>query len=167
VRIAVIGSMRSARSVGTTLPTRSISLAIASTAISAQAIDGLRLQWLAVDRTFLLLGAVAAFLGVTLGAFGAHGLRGRLTPDMLAVFETAVRYHMYHALALLLVAVVMGRMSGWLIQTAGWCFVAGILLFSGSLYALALSGVTILGAITPIGGVAFLAGWACLAFAAI
>jgi uncharacterized membrane protein YgdD (TMEM256/DUF423 family) len=122
---------------------------------------------LAVDRTFLLLGAVAAFLGVTLGAFGAHGLRGRLTPDMLAVFETAVRYHMYHALALLLVAVVMGRMSGWLIQTAGWCFVAGILLFSGSLYALALSGVTILGAITPIGGVAFLAGWACLAFAAI
>lgn len=122
---------------------------------------------MAVDRTFLLLGAVAAFLGVTLGAFGAHGLRGRLTPEMLAVFETAVRYHIYHALALLLVSVVMGRMSGWLIQTAGWCFVAGIVLFSGSLYALALSGATILGAITPIGGLAFLAGWACLAFAAI
>jgi uncharacterized membrane protein YgdD (TMEM256/DUF423 family) len=122
---------------------------------------------LAVDRTFLLLGAVASFLGVTLGAFGAHGLRGRLTPEMVAVFETAVRYHIYHSLALLLVSVVMGRMSGWLIQTAGWCFVAGIVLFSGSLYALALSGATILGAITPIGGLAFLAGWACLAFAAI
>jgi uncharacterized membrane protein YgdD (TMEM256/DUF423 family) len=122
---------------------------------------------LAVDRTFLFVGAIAAFLAVTLGAFGAHGLRGRLSPDMLAVFETGVRYHMYHALALILVALVMGRMSGWLIQTAGWCFIAGIILFSGSLYALALSGVTILGAITPLGGVAFLAGWACLAFASI
>jgi uncharacterized membrane protein YgdD (TMEM256/DUF423 family) len=120
-----------------------------------------------MDRTFLLFGAVAAFLAVTLGAFGAHGLRGRLSPEMLAVFETGVRYHMYHALALILVALVMGRMSGWLIQTAGWCFVAGIVLFSGSLYALALSGVTILGAVTPIGGLAFLVGWACLAFAAI
>jgi uncharacterized membrane protein YgdD (TMEM256/DUF423 family) len=120
-----------------------------------------------MDRTFLLVGAVAAFLAVTLGAFGAHGLRGRLSPEMLAVFETGVRYHMYHALALILVALVMGRMSGWLIQTAGWCFVAGIVLFSGSLYALALSGVTILGAVTPIGGLAFLVGWACLAFAAI
>jgi uncharacterized membrane protein YgdD (TMEM256/DUF423 family) len=115
----------------------------------------------------MLLGSVAAFLAVTLGAFGAHGLRGRLSPEMLAVFETGVRYHMYHALALLLVALVMGRLSGWLIQTAGWCFVAGIVLFSGSLYALALSGVTILGAVTPLGGVAFLAGWACLAFASI
>ena len=120
-----------------------------------------------MDRTFLLVGAVAAFLAVTLGAFGAHGLRGRLSPEMLAVFETGVRYHMYHALALILVALVMGRISGWLIQTAGWCFVAGIVLFSGSLYALALSGVTILGAVTPIGGLAFLVGWACLAFAAI
>jgi uncharacterized membrane protein YgdD (TMEM256/DUF423 family) len=120
-----------------------------------------------MDRTFLLFGAVAAFLAVTLGAFGAHGLRGRLSPEMLAVFETGVRYHMYHALALILVALIMGRMSGWLIQTAGWCFVAGILLFSGSLYALALSGVTILGVVTPIGGLAFLVGWACLAFAAI
>ena len=120
-----------------------------------------------MDRTFLLLGSVAAFLAVTLGAFGAHALRGRLSPEMLAVFETGVRYHMYHALALILVALVMGRMSGWLIQTAGWCFVAGIVLFSGSLYALALSGVTILGAVTPIGGLAFLVGWACLAFAAI
>ena len=115
----------------------------------------------------MLVGSVAAFLAVTLGAFGAHGLRGRLSPDMLAVFETGVRYHMYHALAILLVGLVMGRLGGWLIQTAGWCFVAGIVLFSGSLYALALSGVTILGAVTPLGGVAFLAGWACLAFASI
>jgi uncharacterized membrane protein YgdD (TMEM256/DUF423 family) len=120
-----------------------------------------------VDRTFLLLGSIAAFLAVTLGAFGAHGLRGRLSPDMLAVFETGVRYHMYHALALILVSFVLGRFSGWLVYTAGWCFVAGIVLFSGSLYALALSGVTILGAITPLGGLAFLAGWACLAFASI
>jgi uncharacterized membrane protein YgdD (TMEM256/DUF423 family) len=119
-----------------------------------------------MDRHFLLLGAVFGFLGVGLGAFGAHGLRGRLSPDMLAVFETGVRYHMYHALALILTALILPRMSGWLVVTAGWCFTAGIVLFSGSLYALALSGVTILGAITPIGGLAFLAGWACLAVAA-
>jgi uncharacterized membrane protein YgdD (TMEM256/DUF423 family) len=120
-----------------------------------------------MDRTFLLLGAVAAFLAVTLGAFGAHGLRGRLSPEMMGVFQTGVQYHMAHALALILVSATMGRMAGWLIQTAGWLFVAGIVLFSGSLYALAISGVTILGAITPIGGLCFLAGWACLAFAAI
>ena len=120
-----------------------------------------------MDKTFLLIGAVAAFLAVGFGAFGAHGLRGRLSPEMMAVFESAVRYHMYHALALILVSAIMGRMSGWLIQTAGWCFVAGIVLFSGSLYVLAATGVTILGAITPIGGLAFLIGWACLAFAAI
>jgi uncharacterized membrane protein YgdD (TMEM256/DUF423 family) len=119
-----------------------------------------------MDRTFLLLGAIAGFLAVTLGAFGAHGLRGRLSPEMMAVFQTAVQYNIYHALALLLVSAMMGRLGGWLIQTAGWSFVAGLVLFCGSLYALALSGVTILGAITPIGGVAFLIGWACLAFAA-
>ena len=120
-----------------------------------------------MDKTFLLLGSVAAFLAVALGAFGAHGLRGRLSPEMMAVFQTGVQYHMSHALALILVAGIMGRMSGWLIQTAGWCFVAGIIFFSGSLYLLAVTGVTILGAITPIGGLLFLAGWACLAFAAI
>src|SRR5947199_3253121 len=107
-----------------------------------------------MDRTFLLAGAIAGLIAVAFGAFGAHGLRGRLSPDMLAVFETGVRYHMYHALALILVSFVLGRFSGWLVYTAGWCFVAGIVLFSGSLYALALSGVTILGAITPLGGVA-------------
>ena len=120
-----------------------------------------------MDKTFLLLGAIAAFLAVILGAFGAHALRGRLSPGMLAVFQTGVQYHVYHALALILVSAIMGRMSGWLIQTAGWCFVAGIVLFSGSLYLLAATGVTVLGAITPIGGLAFLIGWACLAFAAI
>ena len=120
-----------------------------------------------MDKTFLLLGSLAAFLAVAIGAFGAHGLRGRLSPEMMAVFQTGVQYHMYHALALILVAGTMGHLSGWLIQTAGWCFVAGILFFSGSLYLLAVTGVTILGAITPIGGLLFLAGWACLAFAAI
>jgi uncharacterized membrane protein YgdD (TMEM256/DUF423 family) len=120
-----------------------------------------------MDKTFLLLGAVSAFLAVALGAFGAHGLRGRLSPEMLSVFQTGVQYHMYHSLALLIVGGIMTRMSGWLIQSAGWCFAAGIVFFSGSLYALALTGVTILGAITPIGGLLFLAGWACLAFAAI
>src|SRR3954467_13752491 len=118
-------------------------------------------------NTFLLVGALAAFVGVALGAFGAHGLRSRLSPEMLAVFETGVRYQMYHALALLLVAAVMPTMGGWLVVTAGWSFTAGIVLFSGSLYLLALTGVTILGAITPLGGLAFLVGWACLAVAAV
>ncbi|HEV3059329.1 MAG TPA: DUF423 domain-containing protein [Vicinamibacterales bacterium] len=119
-----------------------------------------------MDRTFLLVGAVAAFLGVALGAFGAHGLRARISPEMLAVFETGVRYQMYHALALVLTSLLMSRMGGWLAVTAGWCFIAGIALFSGSLYALALTGVTVLGAITPLGGLAFLAGWGCLSLAA-
>jgi len=119
-----------------------------------------------VDKTFLLLGAIAAFLAVAFGAFGAHGLRGRLSPEMMAVFESAVRYHMYHALALVLVALILGRMDGWLIRTAGWCFVAGIILFSGSLYALALTGVKSLGMVTPVGGVLFLAGWLALAWGA-
>ena len=119
-----------------------------------------------MDRTFLLIGALAGFLAVTFGAFGAHALRERLSPEMLAVFETGVRYHMYHALALLLVSAMMPRLGGWLVVASGWLFTAGIVLFSGSLYLLALTGVTMLGAITPIGGLAFLAGWACLAIAA-
>ena len=119
-----------------------------------------------MDRTFLLIGALAGFLAVALGAFGAHALRERLSSEMLAVFETGVRYQMYHALALLLVSAMMARMGGWLVVASGWLFTAGIVLFSGSLYLLALTGVTILGAITPIGGLAFLAGWACLAIAA-
>lgn len=123
-----------------------------------------------MQRTFMLAGALAGFVGVALGAFGAHGLRGRLSPDMLAVFETGVRYQMYHALALMLTsalstggAIVHGRAAA----AAGWLFVAGIVLFSGSLYALAITGISILGAITPLGGVAFLLGWACLAIATL
>ena len=117
-----------------------------------------------MDQLFLLIGAIAGFIGVALGAFGAHGLRTRLSPDMLAVFETGVRYQMYHALALLLTAAAIGRIGdARLIVIAGWFFVAGIVLFSGSLYALTLTGVSMLGAITPIGGLAFLAGWACVA----
>jgi uncharacterized membrane protein YgdD (TMEM256/DUF423 family) len=119
-----------------------------------------------VHRTFFLIGALAGFIGVALGAFGAHGLRSRLSSEMLAVFETGVRYQMYHALALLLTAAAMARIDGWWVMTAGWCFVAGIVLFSGSLYALALTGVTTFGAVTPVGGLAFLAGWACLVIAA-
>ena len=114
----------------------------------------------------MLVAAIAGFVGVALGAFGAHGLRGRLSPEMLTVFETGVRYHMYHALALMLTSMLMARMGGWLFTAAAWCFTVGIVLFSGSLYALAMSGVAILGAVTPLGGLAFLAGWACLAFAA-
>jgi uncharacterized membrane protein YgdD (TMEM256/DUF423 family) len=121
----------------------------------------------AMDRTFVLIGALAGVVGVGLGAFGAHGLRGRLSPEMLAVFETGVRYHMYHALALVATAALMGRLDGRFINAAGWLFTAGIVLFSGSLYVVALTGIGIFGAITPIGGLAFLAGWVCLAIAAL
>ena len=117
-----------------------------------------------VNKTFLLIGSLFAFLGVAFGAFGAHGLRGRLSPEMLAVFETAVRYQMYHALALLVTAAVIGRVGdARLLAVAGWSFITGVVLFSGSLYGLALSGTSGLGAITPLGGVAFLVGWGCLA----
>jgi uncharacterized membrane protein YgdD (TMEM256/DUF423 family) len=116
-----------------------------------------------VDRTFLLIGAVLGFLGVTFGAFGAHALRGRLSPEMLAVFETGVRYQMYHTFAVLIVAAAIGRIGdASLLVLAGWFFFAGILLFSGSLYAVALTGVGIWGAVTPVGGLLFLIGWACL-----
>src|SRR6476469_2304112 len=120
-----------------------------------------------MDRTFLLVGAVAGLIAVGFGAFGAHGLRDRLSPDMLAVFETGVRYHMYHALALVLTAAVAGRLDSRAVVAEGWLIVTGLVLFSGSLYVLAFTGVTALGAITPIGGVAFLAGWVCLAVASL
>jgi uncharacterized membrane protein YgdD (TMEM256/DUF423 family) len=104
------------------------------------------------------LGAGFMFLAVGLGAFGAHALKSRLEPDMLAIFETGVRYQVYHALALLLLASLRGP------SKAGWCFTAGIALFSGSLYILALTGVRKWGAVTPIGGVLFLIGWLILMF---
>src|ERR1051326_796436 len=113
-----------------------------------------------MDRTFLLIGAVFGFLGVAFGAFGAHALRSRLSQEMLAVFETGVRYQMYHAFAVLIVAAAIGRGAGRLMGIAGWFFAAGIVLFSGSLYTLALTGVGTLGAITPFGGLCFLIGWA-------
>jgi len=118
----------------------------------------------AMDRTFLLIGAILGFFGVALGAFGAHGLKNRLSPEMLEVFDTGVRYHMYHTIAVLIVAAAIGHIgNARLLAMAGWFFFAGILLFSGSLYALALTRVGILGAVTPIGGLFFLIGWACLA----
>lgn len=120
-----------------------------------------------MDKTFLLIGALAAFLGVAFGAFGAHALRARLSPEMLAVFETGARYQMYHALAIIAVGLILGRMDGWMVRTAGWMFTAGIVLFSGSLYALALTGVKTFGAVTPLGGLAFLIGWALLAVAGL
>jgi len=120
-----------------------------------------------VDRTFAMLGALSAFVAVAAGAFGAHGLKSRLAPDMLAVFETGARYQLYHALALLAVAWAQSRWPGGAGAAAwsGWLFVAGTLLFSGSLYALALTGVRWMGAITPIGGLALLLGWLLLAWA--
>ena len=118
-------------------------------------------------RLFFAIGSASAMLGVAAGAFGAHGLRERLTPDMLAVWETAVRYQLYHALALFAVAWALSRWPGRAGEAAGWLFVVGTVLFSGSLYLLSLSGQRWLGAITPLGGVAFLAGWACLIWTAI
>jgi uncharacterized membrane protein YgdD (TMEM256/DUF423 family) len=115
-----------------------------------------------VDRLFFALGSASALVAVAAGAFGAHGLRARLSPDLLAVFETAARYQMYHALALLAVGWAVTRWPGpWPVR-AGWLFAVGTLLFSGSLYALALGGMRWLGAVTPLGGLAFLAGWTCL-----
>jgi uncharacterized membrane protein YgdD (TMEM256/DUF423 family) len=117
-----------------------------------------------MDRMFLALGALSALLGVAAGAFGAHSLRERLSTDMLAIFETGARYQMYHAFALIAVAWALTRWPGGLLMTSGWLFVLGTLLFSGSLYLLSLTGVRWLGAITPLGGVAFLAGWFLLAW---
>jgi uncharacterized membrane protein YgdD (TMEM256/DUF423 family) len=115
---------------------------------------------------FFTLGSLSGLIAVAAGAFGAHSLRDRLSTDLLPVFETGVRYQMYHALALLFAAWATSRWPGPLTAMAGWLFVAGTLIFSGSLYALSLSGLRWLGAITPLGGVAFIAGWLCLALAA-
>jgi uncharacterized membrane protein YgdD (TMEM256/DUF423 family) len=120
-----------------------------------------------MDRLYFAAGALSAFIGVAGGAFGAHALKTRLSPDMLAVFEVGVRYQMYHAFALLACAWAATRWPGTFVGAAAALFVAGTLIFSGSLYALALTGARWLGAITPLGGLAFLAGWLCLAAAAM
>ncbi len=112
-------------------------------------------------------GAAMGAAGVILGAFGAHGLKNRVTPELLAVFETGVRYHFYHALALLAVAWAASRWPGAWPTAAGWLFVAGIVVFSGSLYAMTFTGARWLGAITPIGGVCFIAGWIALVVASL
>lgn len=115
-------------------------------------------------KTFLMLGSISGFLSVALGAFGAHALKAKLDEYSLGIFHTGVTYQTTHALALVLVALLLKwypDSAG--LTWAGWCFALGTLVFSGSLYALALSGVKVLGAITPIGGVLFLAGWALLA----
>ena len=120
-----------------------------------------------MERRFSVLGSISGGMAVALGAFGAHVLKSHLTTDMLANFETGVRYQMYHALALLAVAWAINRWSGSSLPVAaGWFFVAGTLLFSASLYLLSLTGARWLGAITPLGGVCFVAGWLCLVFAA-
>lgn len=119
-----------------------------------------------MDRRSLTIGATSAFIAVAAGAFGAHALRARLAPEMLAVFETGARYQMYHALALVAIGLANIAPSKW-VTFAGRAFVAGTILFSGSLYLLALTGTRWWGAVTPLGGVAFLSGWGCLAVAAI
>src|SRR5689334_22850328 len=112
------------------------------------------------EAFWVRMGSIFMGLSVALGAFGAHGLKDILSPEMKAVYETGARYQAYHGLALLAVAYLAGRWNGGWVQGAGWCFTAGIILFSGSLYALSLSGKRFFGAITPLGGLFFLAGWA-------
>lgn len=119
-----------------------------------------------MERIFAGLGAVNAFLSIAAGAFAAHGLSGRLSPEMLDVFETGARYEMYHAIGLIAVAWLV-TVAGPRANLAGWFMLTGIVLFSGSLYVLALTGIRWIGAITPFGGVAFLAGWVVFAWVAL
>ncbi|MCI0397009.1 MAG: DUF423 domain-containing protein [Chloroflexi bacterium] len=121
-----------------------------------------------MERAFVVLASIFMFIGVGAGAFGAHGLRGHFEkfPALAPTYETAVRYHLIHGLALLAVAWAAGRWPGGLVNWAGYLFAAGIVVFSGSLYALSLTGLCWLGAITPLGGLAFLGGWLLLLVAA-
>ena len=117
-----------------------------------------------MPRLFFVCGAVAAGLAVALGAFGAHGLEARLSPARLETYQTGVLYHMVHALGLLAVAWAASQWPGGAVHAAGYLFLAGIVLFSGSLYLLVLTDTPWLGAVTPFGGVAFIAGWGLLAW---
>ena len=121
-----------------------------------------------MSRIFFALGSIFGGLAVGLGAFGAHGLANMLTPERLVTYETAVRYQMYHAIALLVVALALTQWPAATkpLQTGGWLFVAGIILFSGSLYLLSVGAIRWLGAVTPLGGVAFVGGWLFLVLAA-
>jgi uncharacterized membrane protein YgdD (TMEM256/DUF423 family) len=117
-------------------------------------------------KLFITLASISGLLAVTLGAFGAHALKSRLDDYALGVWETAVQYHFYHALALLAVGIVaLGQPHSTLLRSSGWLFLVGTLIFSGSLYLLAVSGTRWLGAVTPLGGLSFIGGWACLAVA--
>lgn len=120
-----------------------------------------------MERLFLLLGAASGFLGVALGAFGAHALRARIPAEMLRIWEVGVHYQLVHAVALLFLALAFARFHPGLLKPAGFAFIAGTLLFSGSLYVLALTGIRAIGMITPLGGLCFLAGWALIAMAAL
>lgn len=126
------------------------------------------LEFLNMERLFLVIGAILGGLSVAGGAFGAHALKGQLSDRALEIFETGIRYQMYHALALLAVGLLLGRSEAAipLLTTAGFAFSLGVILFSGSLYALSFSGVKVLGAIAPLGGLSLMIGWACLAIAA-
>ena len=118
---------------------------------------------MSIAKLFLLVGSLAAMSGVLLGAFGAHALRERLEPSLLAAYQTGVQYQFYHALGLLLIGLLLRQTAGAWLTTAGWLMIAGMLLFSGSLYLLALSGLRWLGAITPLGGAALVLAWLALA----
>jgi uncharacterized membrane protein YgdD (TMEM256/DUF423 family) len=115
-------------------------------------------------KLFIILGSCSGMLAVVFGAFGAHALKGRLDDYALGVYETAVQYHFYHSFALLAVGIIaLSQPQTVMLRSSGWLFFIGLLVFSGSLYALSLTGVRWLGAVTPLGGLAFIGGWACLA----
>jgi len=118
-------------------------------------------------RFFIATAAILMFIGVAAGAFGAHGLKQMLSTDMLAIWQTAVTYQMVHGLGMLALGIMLQQQDNTLLRRAAWAMLIGVVIFSGSLYALALTGIRVLGAITPIGGLAFLTGWAMLAWAAL
>jgi uncharacterized membrane protein YgdD (TMEM256/DUF423 family) len=119
----------------------------------------------ATAKLFLVLGGSFALAAVVIGAFGAHGLKARLSPESLAIYQTGVQYHFYHALGLILVGLTMLHLQSAALRASGWLMAAGILLFSGSLYALALSGQKWLGAVAPLGGTAFILAWGAFIWA--
>ena len=120
-----------------------------------------------MGRILFGIGAMLGFLGVAAGAFGAHAIRARVSPERLDTWKTAADYQLWHALATIAAAVIATRRESGAAAAAGWCFIAGVVVFSGSLYGLALTDRRTLGAITPVGGVLFLAGWALLVIAAV